>query len=66
LPKVKGRFDRGGGVTHFDNTYWGPINILDGGRDAPAGPLSTKGRIALWIVLAAAVVVAIVVVVITL
>jgi hypothetical protein len=66
LRKVKGRSDRGGGVTHFSNTPWGPINIMDGGRDAPLEPVSAKSQVVLWAVLAAAVLIAIVVIVISL
>ena len=61
LTKLRGRYSRGGGVTHFDNTPWGPINVMDGGRDAPLQPPSPKVRIVLWSVVAAAVLIAIVV-----
>jgi hypothetical protein len=66
LRKVEGHYDRGGGVTHFDNTPWGPINVMDGGRDAPTAPLSAKTRMVLWAILAAVILIAIVVVLTTL
>jgi hypothetical protein len=56
LAKVRGHYHRGGGVTHFDSTPWGPINIMDGGRDAPGGPVSPVVRVLLWTLLGAVVV----------
>jgi hypothetical protein len=46
LPKVRGRYDRGSGVSHFPPTAGLPaMRVMDGGRDAPAKPLTTRGRI---------------------
>ena len=54
LPKLRGRYSRGGGVIRFPSTYWGPININDGGRDAPTKPLSAQTRFVLRSVVATA------------
>ena len=55
LAKVRARFQRGGGVTHFDSTPWGPMNVMDGGRDAPGAPVPPVVRVLLWALLAAVV-----------
>ena len=58
LPKVRGRYDRGGGVKQFPASAGLPaMRVMDGGRDAPAQPLSTRGRILLGAFLAVALVV---------
>ena len=55
LPKVRGRYDRGGGVRQFGPTAGLPaMRVMDGGRDAPAEPLTTRGRILLGAFLAVA------------
>jgi hypothetical protein len=58
LPKVRGRYDRGGGVKQFGPTAGLPaMRVMDGGRDAPASPLTTRGRILFGAFLAVAFVV---------
>jgi len=58
LPKVRGRYDRGGGVSHFPPTAGLPaMRVMDGGRDAPAEPLTRRGRILFGAFLAVAFVV---------
>jgi hypothetical protein len=48
LPKLRGRYDRGGGVRQFGPTAGVPaMRVMDGGRDAPVEPLTTRGRILL-------------------
>jgi hypothetical protein len=51
-------YKRGGGVYVGRNPYGaGSINIMDGGRDAPAGPMSPRAQIIAWTLLAVTVVV---------
>jgi hypothetical protein len=58
LPKVRGRYDRGGGVSHFPPTAGLPaMRVMDGGRDAPTESLTTRGRILFGAFLAVAFVV---------
>jgi hypothetical protein len=58
LPKVRGRYDRGGGVKQFGPTAGLPaMRVMDGGRDAPAQRLTTRGRILFGAFLAVAFVV---------
>lgn len=66
MPKVKGHYNRVGGVFRFRNTPWGPMNVMDGGRDAPVEPPSPRTRVVLWAVLCAAMLIAIAVVVVSL
>ena len=49
LRKVRGpRHERGGGVVHFSgNVGLPPLNVLDGGRDAPLQPMTSRQR---WMV----------------
>jgi len=46
LRKVRGpRHERGGGVVHFPgNVGVPPLNVLDGGRDAPVRPMTSRQR----------------------
>ncbi len=47
-------YNRGGGVTVGNLPSSGvPINIMDGGHDAPLGPDSPRTRTICWLVLAA-------------
>ena len=62
LRKLRGHYSRGGGVTHFDSTPWGPMNVMDGGHDAPGTPPSPRARLALWSLLGVAIVAAIIVI----
>ncbi|MFN8025813.1 MAG: hypothetical protein U0W40_05460 [Acidimicrobiia bacterium] len=65
LNKVQGRYRRGGGVAHFDSTPWGPMNVNDGGHDAPATPTSRRTSVLLWTGLALAAVAVVVIVVLS-
>ena len=49
-PKQSAHYDRGGGVVQTTSPY-GPMKVLDGGRDAPARPDSPLARAIAWIVL---------------
>jgi hypothetical protein len=43
------RYDRGRGVLMRENPYTGSkMGIADGGHDAPATPLSPRGRVIGW------------------
>ncbi len=46
------------------NPYGGPMNVLDGGHDAPARPVTARGRIISWVVLAVTLMTAFVVLVV--
>jgi hypothetical protein len=62
LRKLRGHHDRGGGVTHVSTTYWGPMNINDGGHDAPGHPPTPRTRVVLWSLLGLLIAAAIVVI----
>jgi hypothetical protein len=45
----RSRYDRRRGVIMRDNPYTGTkMGIADGGHDAPAAPLSPRGRVIGW------------------
>jgi hypothetical protein len=46
------------------NPYGGSMNVLDGGHDAPARPVTARGRIISWVVLVATLLTAFVVLVV--
>jgi hypothetical protein len=49
---------------HRSESPYGPINVLDGGHDAPARPVTARGRIISWTVLWVTIVFAIVVLIV--
>ena len=65
LPKLRATYRRGGGVVRDPTTPWGPMNIMDGGRDEPLTPMSRNRRLMFSIAALAAAVVAVAVVVLT-
>ncbi len=55
---------RSSGVYRTSNPYGGPMNVLNGGHDAPARPVTARGRIISWVVLTVTLITAFVVLVV--